>query len=198
MYCFKKMRTFSRFLELIYDSAFELGYQRHQNSVFIWEAQYYVTSVLVRYKLNMILFSILSVLFEMSRIGRSRKNVRAHFLRNFSRKNGSQEILWDTLYTCKYRNKNSKNDKLDFQQNSTLRKRKGKGGPRKVRKFRNGNKNFSCYVKRLSNKYRKNSKIDKFNKILDLQAEKAKKGLEKSANFATENRKSNKNFSRYL
>ena len=134
----------------------------------------------------------------MSRIGRSRKNVRAHFLRNFSRKNGSQEILWDTLYTCKYRNKNSKNDKLDFQQNSTLRKRKGKGGPRKVRKFRNGNKNFSCYVKRLSNKYRKNSKIDKFNKILDLQAEKAKKGLEKSANFATENRKSNKNFSRYL
>ena len=198
MYCFKKMRTFSRFLELIYDSTFELGYQRHQNSVFIWEGQYYVTSVLVRDKLNMILFSILSVLFEMSRIGRSRKNVRAHFFRNFSRKNGSQEILWDTLYTCKYRNKNSKNDKLDFQQNSTLRKRKGKEGPRKVRKFRKRNNNFSCYVKRLSNKYRKNSKIDKFNKILDLQAEKAKKGLEKSANFATENRKSNKNFSRYL
>ena len=80
--------------------------------------------------------------------------------------------------------KNSKNDKLDFQQDSRLRKRKGKEGPRKVRKFRKRNKNFSCYVKRLSNKYRKNSKIDKFNKILDLQAEKAKNGLEKSANFA--------------
>ena len=65
MYCFKKMRTFSRFLELIYDSAFDLGYQRHQNSVFISEGQYYVTSVPIRYKLNMILFSTLSVLFEI-------------------------------------------------------------------------------------------------------------------------------------
>ena len=65
-----------------------------------------------------------------------------------------------------------------------LEREKGKEGPRKVRKFRKRKKNFSCYVKRLSNKYRKNSKIDKFNIILDLQAEKAKKGLEKSANFA--------------
>ena len=44
------MQPFSRFLELIYDSAFDLGYQRHQNSVFISEGKYYVTSVLIRYK----------------------------------------------------------------------------------------------------------------------------------------------------
>ena len=68
-----------------------------------------------------------------------------------------------------------------FNKILVLEREKGKEGPRK---FRKGNKNFSCYVKRLSNKYRRNSKIDKFNKILDLQAEKAKKGLEKSANFA--------------
>ena len=44
---------------------------------------------------------------------------------------------------------------------------------------------FSFYLKTLSNKYRKNSKISKFDKILDLEREKAaKKGFEKSANFA--------------
>ena len=75
-----------------------------------------------------------------------------------------------------------------FNKILVLEREKGKEGPRKVGKFRKRNKNFSCYVKRLSNKYRKNSKIDKFNKILDLQAEKAKKGLEKSANFAKETR----------
>ena len=42
------------------------------------------------------------------------------------------------------------------------------------------------------------ARLTKFNKILDLQAEKTKNGLEKSANFATDYRKSNKNFSRYL
>ena len=36
MYCFKTMRTFSRFLELIYDSAFELGYQRHQTHLCVY------------------------------------------------------------------------------------------------------------------------------------------------------------------
>ena len=40
------------------------------------------------------------------------------------------------------------------------------------------NKNFSCYVKRLSNKYGKNSKNNKFHKILRLEREKVKKGFE--------------------
>ena len=51
---------------------------------------------------------------------------------------------------------------------------------REVRKFlknRKINETFSCYVKRLSNEYGKNSKSNKFYKILDLQKE-------KSANFA--------------
>ena len=39
-------------------------------------------------------------------------------------------------------------------------------------------------MKRLSNKYGKNSKNNKFNKILHLEREKVKKGFEKSANFA--------------
>ena len=37
-------------------------------------------------------------------------------------------------------------------------------------------------MKRLSNKYDKNSKNNKFNKILHLEREKVKKGFEKSAN----------------
>ena len=45
-------------------------------------------------------------------------------------------------------------------------------------------KNFSCCVKRLSNKNGKNSRNNKFFKILLLQREKAKKGFVKSANFA--------------
>ena len=120
----------------------------------------------------------------MSRIGRSRKNVRAHFFRNLiSKKNDSQEILWDTyLQISQVRIARMTNQ--IFNKILDLEREKGKERPRKVRKFRKRNKNFSCYVKRLSNKYRKNSKIDKFNIILDLQAEKAKKGLEKYANFA--------------
>ena len=44
---------------------------------------------------------------------------------------------------------------------------------------------FSFYLKTMSNKYHKNSKISKFDKILDLEREKAaKEGFEKSANFA--------------
>ena len=39
-------------------------------------------------------------------------------------------------------------------------------------------------MKRLSNKYGKNSKNNKFNEILHLEREKVKKGLEMSANFA--------------
>ena len=39
-------------------------------------------------------------------------------------------------------------------------------------------------MKRLSNKYGKNSRNNKFFKILLLQREKDKKGFEKSANFA--------------
>ena len=77
--------------------------------------------------------------------------------------------------------------KFGISQNSTLRKRKGQEGLREVRKFwknRKSNKNFSCYVKRLSNKYGKNSKNNKFHKILHLETEKVKKGFSKSPNFA--------------
>ena len=45
-------------------------------------------------------------------------------------------------------------------------------------------KNFSCYVKRLSNKYGENSKNNKLHKILHLEREKVKEGFEMSANFA--------------
>ena len=85
--------------------------------------------------------------------------------------------------------------------------RKGKEGLRDVRKFRkNGksNKNFSSDVKILSNKYGKNSKNNKFHKILHLERNKygknsknnkfhkilhlergkVKKGFRKSTNFA--------------
>ena len=55
---------------------------------------------------------------------------------------------------------------------------------RRNRKCRKSKKNVSCYVKRLSNKYGKNSRNNKFFKILLLQREKAKKGFVKSANFA--------------
>ena len=54
----------------------------------------------------------------------------------------------------------------------------------KFRKNRKSNKNFSCCVKRLSNKYCKNSKNNKFNRILHLEGEKVKNGFVKSANFA--------------
>ena len=51
-------------------------------------------------------------------------------------------------------------------------------------KIAKSNKDFSCYLKLPSNKYRKNSKISKLDEILDLEREKSKKGFEKSANFA--------------
>ena len=54
----------------------------------------------------------------------------------------------------------------------------------KCRKNRKSKKNFSWYVKRLSNKYGKNSRNNKLLKILLLQREKAKKGFVKSANVA--------------
>ena len=47
-----------------------------------------------------------------------------------------------------------------------LEREKVKKGFEESAKFRKSNKNFSCYVKRLSNKYGKNSKNNKFNKIL--------------------------------
>ena len=50
-------------------------------------------------------------------------------------------------------------------------------------KNRKSNKNFSSYVRRLSNQYGKNSRNNKFFKIILLQREKAKKGFVKSANF---------------
>ena len=66
--------------------------------------------------------------------------------------------------------------------------RKGKEGLRDVRKFRKkgkSNKNFSSDVKILSNKYGKNSKNNKFHKILHLERGKVKKGFEMSAKFGT-------------
>ena len=85
--------------------------------------------------------------------------------------------------------------------------RKGQEGLRDVLKFRKNrksNKNFSSYVKILSNKYGKNSKNNKFHKILRLERNKygknsknnkfhkilhlergkVKKGFRKSTNFA--------------
>ena len=68
-----------------------------------------------------------------------------------------------------------------------IEKRKGQEGLRDVRKFRKNrksNKNFPYYVKRLSDKYGKNCKNNKFHKILPLEREKVEKGFEMSANFA--------------
>ena len=82
----------------------------------------------------------------------------------------------------KYR-KNNKCNKIP-----DLEKKGSQEGPRNVPKYRKNcksNKDFSCYVKRLSNKYGKNSKNNKFNEILHLEREKVKKGFEMSANFAT-------------
>ena len=74
-----------------------------------------------------------------------------------------------------------------ISQNSTLGKRKGQEGLPLVCKFRKNrqrNKKFPCYVKRLNNKYGKNSKNTKFHKILHLESGQVKKGFSKSANFA--------------
>ena len=70
--------------------------------------------------------------------------------------------------------------------NATLRKRKGQEGLGDVRKFRKNrkSKNFVSYGKRLNNKHGKNSKNNKFHKILHLERQKVKTGLETSANFA--------------
>ena len=81
--------------------------------------------------------------------------------------------------------KNSKNNK--FNKVLHLERKKIKKGFEKSANFeknRKSSKNFSCYVKRLSNKYGKNSKNSKFHKILHLEREKVKKGFEMSANFA--------------
>ena len=95
------------------------------------------------------------VLSFMSRIDLVSKNWLANCFRNFSKKDLKKTA------TEKYRRRNSK-----------------------CRKNRKSKKNFSCYVKRLSNKYGKNSRNNKFFKILLLQRQKAKKGFVKSANFA--------------
>ena len=62
------------------------------------------------------------------------------------------------------------------------REKAKKLGSREVPKFSKNNKIFYCYLKRQSKKYRKNSKTNKFNKILE--REKATRSLEKIANFA--------------
>ena len=58
------------------------------------------------------------------------------------------------------------------------------GEVRKSLKNHESNKNFSCHVKRLSDKYIKSNKNNKFNKILHSEREKDKKGFQKSAHFA--------------
>ena len=78
----------------------------------------------------------------------------------------SNKIIWQ------------KEQEQQISQNCTLRKRKGQKGLQDVRKNRKSNNNFSCYVKRLSNKYGKNSKNNKFNRILHLEREKGKENLE--------------------
>ena len=75
--------------------------------------------------------------------------------------------------------KSSKNNK--FHKILHLERGKIKKGFSKSANFaknRKSNKNFSCYVKRLSNKYGKNSKNNKFNRILHLEREKGKESLE--------------------
>lgn len=70
------------------------------------------------------------------------------------------------------------------KQNCRLTKRKGKEGPLEVHKFckkRKSNKTiFSCYQKRQGDKCRKNSKNDKFSKILNLKKEERQKRSLKS------------------
>ena len=81
--------------------------------------------------------------------------------------------------------KNSKNNK--FHKILHLERQKVKTGFEMSANFAKNpksNKNFSCYVKSLSNKYGKNSKNNKFHKIQHLKREKVKKGFETSANFA--------------
>ena len=66
-------------------------------------------------------------------------------------------------------------------QNSTLRKRKGQEGLQDVRKFpknRKSNKNFSSYVKRLSNKYGKNSMNKQISQNSTLGKRKGQEGLQ--------------------
>lgn len=62
-------------------------------------------------------------------------------------------------------------------------KGKGKEGPRKRRKFRKSNKKYPCNLQRQGKKYPKNSMNNKLNTILDLEREKAEKGLKKAVNF---------------
>ena len=81
--------------------------------------------------------------------------------------------------------KNSNNNK--FHKILHLEREKVKKGFKMSANFvknRKSNKNFSSYVKRLSNKYGKNRKNNKFHKILHLEREKVRKGFSKSANFA--------------
>ena len=72
----------------------------------------------------------------------------------------------------------AKKQEQQISQNSTLRKTKRQ--ERLRRKNHKSNKTFSYYVKRLSNKYGKNCKNNKFHKILHLEKEKFKKGLASS------------------
>ena len=64
------------------------------------------------------------------------------------------------------------------------RPRRASVSPQISQKSKKQQEFFMLYVKRLSNKYGKNSKNNKFHKILHFEREKAKKGFSKSANFA--------------
>ena len=68
-----------------------------------------------------------------------------------------------------------------------MQRKKGKQEPREGRKFRKNRKSnnkYPCNLKGQGNEYLNNSMNNKFNKILDCEREKAKKGLEKAAKIA--------------
>ena len=80
-----------------------------------------------------------------------------------------------------------KSQEEQIQQESRLWKRRSQEGPRNVRKYRKSrksNKDFFLRAKNTRDKYRKNGKNNKCNKILDLEKEETKKGPETSANIA--------------
>ena len=82
--------------------------------------------------------------------------------------------------------KNSKNNKFHKILHLEREKVKEKGFEMSANfgKIAKVTRIFLPYVKRLSNKYGKNSKNNKFHKILPLEREKVKKSFTKSANFA--------------
>ena len=95
----------------------------------------------------------------------------------------------------KHANKYRKNKRKKLKQKFGLIKENGKGGPLKVYKFRKNrksNKNFTCKKKKHFNKYRINTKNNKFWKSSYLLRTEVNKAPQKSTDFATI---ANENFS---